>query len=493
MMGIQQVQNELFSYTVNLDQRVRPDNPLRSIEELIDFTFVRGEVQELYGRNGNESVDPAVIMKMMFLLFFDDVASERELMRIIRERLDYLWFLGYGLDDEIPNHSVLSKARTRWGVEVFETLFTRIVLQCHQAGLIEGGKLHMDGSLVNANASNPSILRGSPELIAQLREQLQSEMNKLDEPSHSSERSKKPGVNRGLLSTTDPDTAVVRKGVEAPRLRYKTHRAVDDAHGVITATRTTSGDVDEAEMLIPLVDDHEKRLPKPVTTVVADSQYGTLDNFAECGKRNIQAHMSDRGANHHDPNVSRGLFTRDMFIYHAQSDTFTCPAGNTMTRCPSRGAQKTIAYTTMKAACRRCPLLRKCHGNTKNPVRVIRRHPDQEFLDIAREQSHSRRAKRDRVRRKWLMEGSFADAANNHGFKRARWRRLWRQSIQDYMIATVQNVRTLVKARNRPQRRAVRALIESFQPCLNKLHTLKAFQNHLSGRPGVFGPLIMSC
>lgn len=43
------------------------------------------------------------------------------------------------------------------------------------------------------------------------------------------------------------------------------------------------------------------------------------------------------------------------------------------------------------------------------------------------------------------MEGRFADAANNHGFKRARWRRLWRQKIQDYMIATVQNVRILLK------------------------------------------------
>jgi len=39
------------------------------------------------------------------------------------------------------------------------------------------------------------------------------------------------------------------------------------------------------------------------------------------------------------------------------------------------------------------------------------------------------------------MEGSFADAANNHGFKRARWRRLWRQAIQDHLIAAIQNIR----------------------------------------------------
>ena len=66
-------------------------------------------------------------MKMMFLLFFDDIASERELMGMIPERLDYMWFLGYGLDDAIPNHSVLSKARRRWGSKVFESLFVRRV------------------------------------------------------------------------------------------------------------------------------------------------------------------------------------------------------------------------------------------------------------------------------------------------------------------------------------------------------------------------------
>ena len=56
-----------------------------------------------YGSNGHVSVDPVIIIiKLMLLLFLDDVRSERELMRIAPLRLDYLWFLGYGLEDEIP-------------------------------------------------------------------------------------------------------------------------------------------------------------------------------------------------------------------------------------------------------------------------------------------------------------------------------------------------------------------------------------------------------
>jgi transposase len=123
MMGVHQSQNDLFTYSVQLDKRVRADHPLRQIAALVDFSFVRAQTARFYGHNGNVSVDPALILKLMFLLFYDNIASERELMGMVAERLDYLWFLGYGLDDEVPNHSVLSKARARWGKEVFESFF----------------------------------------------------------------------------------------------------------------------------------------------------------------------------------------------------------------------------------------------------------------------------------------------------------------------------------------------------------------------------------
>ena len=89
MMGIQNNQTGLFSYQVNLDRRIRADNPLRAVMAKVDFEWVRSEVAQCYGYNGNESVDPAVILKLLFLLFFDGIKSERELMRIVPERLDY--------------------------------------------------------------------------------------------------------------------------------------------------------------------------------------------------------------------------------------------------------------------------------------------------------------------------------------------------------------------------------------------------------------------
>ena len=73
MMGVNEAQKELFSYRVDLDKRVRTDHPLRKVAGVADFAFVRQEVAECHGYNGNVSVDPAVVMKVMFLLFYDDV------------------------------------------------------------------------------------------------------------------------------------------------------------------------------------------------------------------------------------------------------------------------------------------------------------------------------------------------------------------------------------------------------------------------------------
>src|SRR4051812_4685718 len=169
MMGTLTPQKALFTYGVDLDQRVHADHPLRRVQAMIDFTFARASVAHTYGHNGNESVDPAVLVKLMFLLFHENVRSERELLRRLPERLDWLWFLGYNLDDEVPDHSVLSKARTRWGGELFEDLFVRSVRQCVEAGLVDGTKVHLDGSLIEADASRDSVVKADAATIARIR------------------------------------------------------------------------------------------------------------------------------------------------------------------------------------------------------------------------------------------------------------------------------------------------------------------------------------
>jgi chorismate mutase len=115
-----------------------------------------------------------------------------------------------------------------------------------------------------------------------------------------------------------------------------------------------------------------------------------------------------------------------------------------------------MEYKARSGSCAACLLRSQC---TKAKLgRTLKRHAQQEALDVARRQAHSRAARRDRKRRQQLMEQSFADATNNHHFKRARWRRLWRQQIQDYLIAAIQNLRILL-AHSPPKHSAAKALV----------------------------------
>jgi transposase len=439
MMGEQRQERALFSYAINLDKRVRSDHPLRRVAAVLDFGFVRAEVAHCYGKKGNVSVDPEVILKLMFLLFFDDVASERELMKIVRERMDYLWFLGYGLEDEIPDHSVLSKARRRWGKEVFERLFVRTISQCLGAGLVDGRKLHLDSSLIDADASKESVVKGSAELIAALKRAYEVTESKLEEVSPYY----KP-VNECLLSKTDPDAALVRRGRgDATRPRYHHHRAVDDKKGVITAVETTSGSVAENHKLLDLVEQSEAQTATKVEVAVADRKYGTNQNYVTLAERGTVSHLADfregQTNNHH----CRGIFPDHAFKYDGATDTYRCPAGQSLSARRFNRRRHTMEYAARPGVCGPCHFRAQCTRAKRG--RTLQRHQNQAALEVAREQAHSAAAQRDRARRRHLMEGSFADATNNHHFKRARWRRLWRQQIQDYLIAACQNVRILLR------------------------------------------------
>jgi hypothetical protein len=97
--------------------------------------------------------------------------------------------------------------------------------------------------------------------------------------------------NSRYISATDPDAGIVNRG--KAKLYYQVHRVVDGKSEVITATETTAGDVNEAHVMIPLLEsDHSNTGRKP-ETVVADSKYGTIENFLACHNRSVEAHMPD--------------------------------------------------------------------------------------------------------------------------------------------------------------------------------------------------------
>ena len=434
MMGCEPPgQDNLYSYNVSLEKRVRPDHPLRKIKRMVDFSFIYDEVKDTYGTRGNVSVPPAVILKLMLLLVMYNVRSERELMDTLPERLDWLWFLGYNLDTPVPDHSVLSKARRRWGEEAFRSFFERIIVRCSEKGLIDGTKVFMDASFIDADASNNSVVDTKA-----LRMQLDTRYQELKERLTEKE-STYSEVNNRFISTTDPDASIVRQG-GTPRLRYKTHRAVD-ANEVITAVTVTRGAVNEAHRMADLVDIHTATTNVKPETVVADSKYGTIENLLALHDGNMKAHMPALLRLGRNSSSRSDIYPDDRFIYDNETDGLICPAGKKLRRRTFHRQRDTIEYVASRKDCRRCDLKDRCTRN--NNGRSVQRHERKEELDKMLKNTESLKARRDIKTRQHLMERSFA-RGTRYGFDRARWRGLWKVMIQEYLICAVQNIMVLI-------------------------------------------------
>jgi transposase len=441
MMGQEPgLQPKIFYPHLNLEQRVPRTHLLRRIQEQIDFNFIYAEVKKTYGDNGNVSIPPPVILKMMLLLVLYNVRSERELMETIPMRLDWLWFLGYDIDSEVPDHSVLSKARVRWGVEAFRRFFERVVWQCVEAGLVDGSKIFVDSSLVDADASNNSVI-DTRSLKGQLQEGYKKLEARLEEKSESMDSSRKyVKENHRYISTTDPDAAIVNRG--KPRLSYQVHRAVDGRSEVITATETTPGDINEAHEMIPLLESHHVNTGVKAETVVADSKYGTVDNFLACHDRGVEAHMPDLQESTVKRIEKLNIFSEGRFEYDWETDTYRCPAGQRLKPKSLHQSRQSRDYAAPKKICGACELREQCTRNKSG--RTVKRHLRQEELDGMREASRSAKAKRDIKVRQHLMERSYA-RGTWYGFDRARWRGLWRVQIQEYLVSAIQNIQVLLR------------------------------------------------
>src|SRR6266540_6238258 len=142
---------------VSLEELVPQDHFYRHLQRALDLSFVHDLVRESYATLGRPSIDPVVFFKLQLVMFFEDIRSERLLMRQVADRLSVRWYVGYNLDEPLPEHSSLTRIRQRFGVVIFRRFFEAIVDQCRQAKLIWGKELYFDATKVEANAAMDSV------------------------------------------------------------------------------------------------------------------------------------------------------------------------------------------------------------------------------------------------------------------------------------------------------------------------------------------------
>ena len=449
MMGRKAAQPELY-VSFSLDAAVPRHHILRKIAAAIDFEFVPSLVAPYYSWTGQPSVDPVVIFKLHLLGYLFNIRSERQLCEEASLHLAWRWFLGYELSESIPDHSVLTKARRRFGVAVYAQFFKRVVQACEDRGLIQGRRLYVDSTLVDADAAVDSVR--SRQILRQLPGKPESYLARLE--LEADEGRSRPGrkrrmriVGEEVASRTDPEAALIsRRSGRKSRLVHKVHLGVDGGQArIVTAVTAVPAGHGDGQGLPAILDQHHLNTGSRPEEVVADTGYAGANAYRTCLDRGVLPSIRSH------PSVNRrGGYDRDRFTFDAANDRYICPQGHSLVRVHDNVPMKQHIYRASLADCRACPVRQECNPGAR-ASRIVSRSFDHDLLEFVAEHLNAAHARDALRKRKQFVELVIADAKVRHGMHRAQRRGRDNMFVQAVLTVTAMNLLKLAQHSRRVQ------------------------------------------
>ncbi len=382
-----------------LESLIPEDHPLRRLNAVLDLSFVHDAVRQRYCQdNGRPSIDPEVIIRLFLIQAIDGIPHVRGLMRQVQVNLAYRWFIGYRLDEKLPDHSTLSRALDRLGDEVFNELFSRSIVQCQGRGLIEGRVLHVDATTIRADIDRDGV---------------------------------------GKADSSDPDARYGKFPGKRTGPGYKQHTVADGKARVVLGMSVTPADHTEHDEALSVIDSAISRLERPPGAVCADAAYASGRHTVELGKRGIRLVSPPPKAKTY---TGDAYFTVEDFEYDKDTDIFVCPGGKQLKFIRMEPARGRRIYRAWRSDCGVCPLKSEC---TKSERRSLKVSPYHSGLVKLRADSKTDNFRKLYATRAPVIEGVFAEAKQWHSLGRA-WRRgLSKMRVQCLLIAAVINFKRL--------------------------------------------------
>src|SRR6266853_1442733 len=224
MRGKDTQQNAMFSY-LSPDQRVPADHPLRPIRTMVDVALkgLSRSFGRMYADWGRPSIAPEKLLRALVLQVLYSIRSERMLMEQLEYNLLFRWFVGLNMDEAVWVPTVFSKNRDRLLMgEIAEKFFAQVLEQAHANDLLSDEHYSVDGTLIEAWASQKSFQRKD-----------ENQAPPPDDPGnptvnfHGEKRS-----NDTHQSTTDPDARLMTKGGQEAKLYFMGHVVMENRHGL---------------------------------------------------------------------------------------------------------------------------------------------------------------------------------------------------------------------------------------------------------------------
>jgi transposase len=376
-------------FPVMLDELVEADALARVIDawvgalDLKALGFAKAQPQV----KGTPPYDPADLLRLYIWGYLGSVRSSRALERECRRNVECMWLLGR----LAPDHKTIADFR-RGNVGPLVAVCTAFVQFARAQRLIAGSTVAIDGSKIRAVASRKAVL-GQRDLAVQAKrnaQEIEQYLQLLDAQDRGDVADRAGGDVRAALKRLqeqkdliqqqlarlgksgaatlvqgEPEARVMRSLHGAPA--YNLQTAVETQSHLIVAHEVTS-DANDERQLAPMAQAASAALAAPCTAV-ADAGYANGEQIAQLQAQGITSYVaSNRAIN----NQADGkLYDKRALSYDAVTDSFTCPAGNTLIRKQIDHKDKLVIYAARKQDCGGCPRKAQC---TVSQQRFVSRH-----------------------------------------------------------------------------------------------------------------------
>ena len=328
-----------------------------ALGEQLDLEWVREATRGLYAEGiGRPSLDPVVFVKLMLVGYFENLTGDSELAFRVADSLTVRRFLGYGLGEATPERTTILKCRQRWPIEVFEAIFSRVLAQLAEHGLVKGEQLGTDTVLIDANTSMDSLRHREfgcsyAEFVKALYAQQTGAVPAASEiASRDADRPAKAS-NADWVSATDPEAAVAVHPDGHTSLSYRLDATVDLETGAIVQIGAEPGDVRDSVDLPQRLEEAQANLAQlglTPTALTADRGHHSAENIVEIEETGISPIIRQRSQ------LGPAGFREQDFQYRAQEDEYLCPAGVRLTRRSGSSTQGRVLYRAEGDACQQC-------------------------------------------------------------------------------------------------------------------------------------------
>ena len=453
MMGRREDSQVQFLYAFDLDKVVPADHLVRQIDGVLDLSWVHKELAPYYSHTGRPSIDPVLMIRMLLVGYVFALRSERRLCSEVQVNLAYRWFCKLSVEDQIPDHSVFSRARHERFREsdALRRVFEGVVAMCIAAGLVGGEAFSVDASLIKADVDKKKRVPGdqpmswpkAEEASHAVREYLAAlDAARSDEESGDGDGGSSTGGSRRKppkeVSLTDPQaTWVARPGMD-PFFAYDANYLIDNKAGIIIdAEGTRANRVVEISVTQTMIERVGRRFGLQPQRLAGDTVYGAVSLLKWLVDRSITPHIPvwDKSAR------SDGTFSRADFVFDQERNIYVCPGGAELTSTGNIDQGHIVYYRANKNDCSTCSLKPKC---TTAAVRKVTRDLNEDVRDRVRALANTEAFQQSRRERK-KVEMRFAHMKRILRLDRLRLRGLSGARDEVLLTATAQNLRRLVK------------------------------------------------